>query len=127
MDKQLVWYETVVDALALSPPQNPLAMKVQGSSAECSEMFKTRLCRTHHDQRSGRSLEQSISLALHINNAVCVLGTESNKDAPEEVTYIQYCLLGLAFFYATRRSAWVEICFLVDLVLSVYSDSDWKK
>ena len=46
------------------------------------------LCRSHDDQRVGSCLKQRISMALHIGNAACVLGTVSDRDAFEENYYI---------------------------------------
>ena len=70
----------------------PVALEVQGSLAESSEIFITRLCNmlslSHDDQRAGRFLKQLISMALQIGNAACVLGTVSNRDAFEEIYYI---------------------------------------
>ena len=57
----------------------PVALEVQRSLGESSELFITRLCkmlcRSHHDQRVGSFLKQRISVALQIGNAVSVLGT----------------------------------------------------
>ena len=81
----------------LQPPDNgyifqPVALEVQGSSGESSEIFITRLCkmlcRSHDDQRAGSFLKQRISMALQIGNAACVLGTVSDRDAFEEIHYI---------------------------------------
>ena len=51
----------------------PVALEVQGSLGESSEMFITRLCkmlcRSHDDQRAGSFLKQKISMALQIGNA----------------------------------------------------------
>ena len=70
----------------------PVALEVQGSLGESSEIFITRLCkmlcRSHDDQRVGSFLKQWISMALQIGNAACVLGTVSNTDAFEENYYI---------------------------------------
>ena len=60
----------------------PVALKVQGSLGESSEIFITRLCkmlcRSHDDQRTGSFLKQRISMALQINNAACVLGVNDH-------------------------------------------------
>ena len=70
----------------------PVALEVQGSSGESSEIFITRLCkmlcRSHDDQRAGSFLKQRISMALQIGNAASVLGTVSDRDAFEEIYYI---------------------------------------
>ena len=100
MVKQLVWDVTVVDALApsrlnqgsLCNPRTtdtearkiekyrelidngyifqPVALEVEGSLGESSEIFITRLCkllcRSHDDQRAGSFLKQRISMALQI-------------------------------------------------------------
>ena len=51
----------------------PVAMEVQYSLVESSEIFITRLCkmlfRSHDDQRAGCFLKQRISMALQIGNA----------------------------------------------------------
>ena len=64
-----------------------MALKVQGSLGESSEIFITRLCkilcRSHDDQRPGSFLKQRISMALQIGNVACVLGTVSDRDAFE--------------------------------------------
>ena len=69
-----------------------VALEVQGSLGESSEIFITRLCkmlcRTHEDQRTGSFLKQRISMALQIDNAACVLGTVSDRDAFEGIYYI---------------------------------------
>ena len=74
----------------------PVALEVQGSSCESSEIFITRLskmlCRSHDNQRAGSFSEQRISLALQIGNAACVLGTVSDRDAFEEI------FIHIAFF-----------------------------
>ena len=66
----------------------PVAMEVQGSLGESSEIFSTclckMLCRSHDDQRAGSFLKQRISMALQISNAACVLGTVSDRDEFEE-------------------------------------------
>ena len=70
----------------------PVALEVQGSLDESSEIFITRLCkmlcRSHEDQRAGSFLKQRVSMALQIGNVACVLGTVSVIDAFEEVYYI---------------------------------------
>ena len=57
----------------------PVAMEVQGSLVESSEISITRLskmlCHSHDNQRAGGFLKQRISMALQIGNAACVLGT----------------------------------------------------
>ena len=72
----------------------PVALEVQGSLGENSEIFITRLCkllcRSHDDQRAGSFLKQWISMALQIGNAACVLGTVSDSDAFEEIYYIVF-------------------------------------
>ena len=70
----------------------PVALEIQGSLGESSEIFITRLCkmlcRSHDDQRAGSFLKQRISMALQIGNAVCVLRTVSDRDAFEEIDYL---------------------------------------
>ena len=71
----------------------PVTLEVHGSSGESSEIFITRLgkmlCRSHDDHRNGSVLKQRISMALQIGNAASVLVTVSDKDAFEEIYYIQ--------------------------------------
>ena len=66
-----------------------VALEVQDSFGESSEIFITRLyemlCRSHDDQRAYSFLGQWISMALQIGNAACVLGTVSDRDAFEEI------------------------------------------
>ena len=66
-----------------------LALEVQGSLDECSELFITRLCkmpfRLHDDQRDGSFLTQWISKALQIGKVACALETMSDRDAFEEI------------------------------------------
>ena len=56
----------------------PVALEVQDSLGESSEIFITRLCnllcRSHDDQRAGSFLKQRTSMALQIGSAACVLG-----------------------------------------------------
>ena len=70
----------------------PVALDVQGSLCESSEIFITRLCkmlcRSHDDQRAGSFLKQRISMALQIGNTACALGTVSDSDAFKEFYYI---------------------------------------
>ena len=70
----------------------PVALEVQGSLGESSEIFITHLCnmlcRSHDDQRVGSFSKQRISMALQIGNAACVLGTVSDGDAFEDIYYI---------------------------------------
>ena len=69
-----------------------MALEVQGTLGESSEIFIKRLCkmlcRSHDDQRAGSFLKQWISMARQIGNAACVLGTVSDGDAFEEIYYI---------------------------------------
>ena len=57
----------------------PVALVVQGSTGQSSEIFITRLCKllchSQDDQRAGSFLKQRISMALQIGKAVCVLET----------------------------------------------------
>ena len=61
-----------------------MALEVQGSLGESSEMFITRLCemlcRSHDDQRAGSFLNQRISMALQIGNVACDQETVSDRD-----------------------------------------------
>ena len=70
----------------------PVALEVQGSLGESSEIFITRLCkslcRSHDDQRAGSFLKQRISMALQVGNAACVSGTVSDRDAFEGIHFI---------------------------------------
>ena len=56
-----------------------MALEVQRSLGESSDIFITRLCRmlcrSHDDQRAGSFLKQRISMDLQIGNAAGVLGT----------------------------------------------------
>ena len=73
-----------------------VALEVQGSLGESSELFITRLCemlcRSHDDQRAGSFLKQLNSMALRIGNAACVLGTERRSKK-----FITYSLIFLTF------------------------------
>ena len=66
-----------------------MALEVQGSLGESSDIFITRLSkmlwRSHDDQRAGSFLKHWISMALQIGNAACVLETVSNRDPFEEI------------------------------------------
>ena len=66
-----------------------VALEVQGSLGESSEIFFTRpckmLCRSYDDQRAGSFLKQRISMALQIGIAACILGTVCDRDAFEEI------------------------------------------
>ena len=70
----------------------PVALEVQGSLCQTSEIFIKRLCkmlcRSHDDQRAGSFLKQRISVALQIGNPACVLGIVSDRDAFEVNYYI---------------------------------------
>ena len=113
MGKQLVWDVTVVDALApsrlnqgfLCNPRTteaearkienyrelidngyifqPVALELQGSLGESSEIFIMRLCkmpcRSHDDQRVRSFLKQRISMALQIGNAACARNCERQR------------------------------------------------
>ena len=137
MGKQLVWDVTVVDALApsrlnqgsLCKPgttateaearkiekyhelidngYKAVALEVQGSLGESSEIFITRLCKmichSHDDQRAGSFLEQWISMDLQIGNAAGVLGTLSDRDASEEIYYIKPNFLNLYIIAALKK------------------------
>ena len=50
----------------------PTALEVQASLGESSEIFKRRPCRSNDDQRNGSFLS-TVSIALHIGNATCVV------------------------------------------------------
>ena len=67
----------------------PVALEVQGSFSESSEIFITRLCkmlcRSHDDRRVGSFLKQLISIALQIGNSACVLGTVNVRGVFEEI------------------------------------------
>ena len=69
-----------------------MALEVQGSLGESSEIFIKRLCKmlchSHGDQRAGSFLKQRISMALQIGNAACVLRTVRDIDAFEEIYYL---------------------------------------
>ena len=70
----------------------PVALEVQGSLGESSEIFTTPLCkmpcRSHDNERASSFLKKRISMALQIGNAACVLGTVSDRDAFKEIYYI---------------------------------------
>ena len=70
----------------------PVALEVQGSLGDSSEIFITRLCkmlcRSHDDRRAGSFLKQRLSMDLQIVNVACVLGTVSDRVAFEEIYYI---------------------------------------
>ena len=72
----------------------PVALEVQGSLGESSEIFIMRLrkmfCRSHDDQRAGSFLKQRISMALQIGNAACVLGTVSDRCVRRNLLHITY-------------------------------------
>ena len=80
------------DEMSLPHIFQPVALEVQGSLDESSEIFITRLCkmlcRSHDNQRAGNFLKQLISMALQIGNAACVLGTVSDRVAFQEIYYI---------------------------------------
>ena len=65
-----------------------MALEVEDSLGEISEIFITRLCkmlcRSHDNPRAGSFLKQRISMALQIGKAVCVLESVGDKDAFEE-------------------------------------------
>ena len=67
----------------------PVVLEVRGSLGENSEIFITRLCNllcpSHDNQRADSFSKQRISIALQIGNAVCVLGTVSDRNAFEEI------------------------------------------
>ena len=70
----------------------PMALEVQGSLGESSEIFITRLCkmlrRSHDSHQAGNFLKQQVSLAFQIGIAACVLGTVSDRDDFEGNFYI---------------------------------------
>ena len=70
----------------------PVALEVQGSLGDSSELFITRLCNmlchSHDDQRACSFLKQRISMAPQIGNAACVVGTARDRDAVEDFSYI---------------------------------------
>ena len=69
----------------------PVALEVQGSLCESSEIFITRLCEMLSFARRSSSWqlpEARISMILRIGNAACVLGTVSDRDAFEEIYFI---------------------------------------
>ena len=88
-----------------------MALEVQGSLGESSEIFITRLCEmlcgSYEDQRVGSFLKQRILMALQIGNAACFLGTVSYRDAFEEVYYIAiflnlyHCIFNRKFYRST--------------------------
>ena len=78
----------------------PVALELQGSLGESSEIFITRLCkmlcRSHDDQRAGSFLKQRISMALQIGNAACVLGTGRQR-------CVRKNLLHMVYFFQKKR------------------------
>ena len=114
-----------------------VAMEVQSSLDESSEIFITRLCkmlcRSHDDQRAGRFLKQRVSMALQIGNAGCILGTVSDRNSFEEIYYISFVflkpiyywsLLRMCFYLSTGVVAGMSILLVVFLLL-VDWDSGW--
>ena len=111
----------------------PVALEVQGSLGESSEIFITPLCellcRSHNDQRVSSFLKQRISMALQIGNAACVLGTVSNRDAFEEICYILflknlYIIAALKKFYRSTEivagmSSLLVVIFVTGIVASL--------
>ena len=111
----------------------PVALEVQGSLGESSEIFITPLCellcRSHNDQRVSSFLKQRISMALQIGNAACVLGTVSNRDAFEEICYILflknlYIIAALKKFYRSTAivagmSSLLVVIFVTGIVASL--------
>ena len=114
----------------------PVALEVQGSSCESSEIFITRLskmlCRSHDNQRAGSFSKQRILLALQIGNAACVLGTVSDRDAFEEIFIhiaffkpLYYCSSRKIFYLSTGIVAGMSSLLVVFFSLLVYWDSGW--
>ena len=65
-----------------------VVLEVQGSLDESSEIFITRLCKIIcRSHTAGSYLKQRVSMALQIDNAACVLGTVSDRDAFDEIYY----------------------------------------
>ena len=62
---------------------------LQARAVKFSSRISKMLCRSHDDQRAGSFLKQLIAMALQIGNAAFVLGTVSDRDAFEEIYYIQ--------------------------------------
>ena len=101
----------------------PVALEVQGSLGESSEIFITRLCkmlcRSHDDQRAGSFLKQRISMAFQIDKAACVLETVSDREAFEEIYYIKliflnlYIIASLKYFYRSTEEMAVMSSLLV--------------
>ena len=85
----------------------PMALEVQRSLGESSEIFITRLCkmlcRSHDDQRTGSFLKQRISMVLQIGNAACVLGSVNDRDAFDEINYIDFFQKNYHCRFITRR------------------------
>ena len=75
---------------------HPVALEVQGSLGESSEIFITRLCkmlcRSNDDQRAGTFLKPRISMVLQIGNAACVLETASDICVRRNLLHIAYFL-----------------------------------
>ena len=67
----------------------PVALELQGSICESSEIFITRLwkmlCRSHYEKRVCSFLKQRNSMVLQTGNAAFVLGNVSDRDAFEEI------------------------------------------
>ena len=76
-----------------------MALEVHGFITRLCKM----LCRSHDDQRAGSFLKQRISMALQIGNAACVLGTVSDRNAFEEIYYIQPIFLNLYIIAALKK------------------------
>ena len=106
-----------------------MALTVQGSLGESSEIFITRLCkklcRSHDDHRAGSFLKQRISMALQIGNAACVLGTVSDREALEKIYYIvflkppNHCRFKKKFFRSTAVVAGMS-SLLVVVLMEIY-------
>ena len=70
----------------------PMALEIQGSLGESSEIFISCLCkmlrRSHDSHRAGNFLKQQVSLVFQIGIAACVLGTVSDRDELKGNSYI---------------------------------------
>ena len=71
-----------------------MALEVQGSLGESSEIFITRLCkmfcRSHNDQRAAFFGATDFHMSLQIGNAACVLGTVSDRCVQRNIHIVYF-------------------------------------
>ena len=75
----------------------PLTFEIQGAAGPSTEIFLSKLCKNlsicTEEPRSGSFLKQRISLAIHIADAACVLGTINDKITFDEIFICNSCIL----------------------------------